>query len=84
MKAINFFLVYCDKLTLLPRICDTHEMNIQRQTRLYRTYYISKYLLRSLGLRYIRVLLYIHPILRSNNGEMLPHITVVLIDVGML
>ena len=26
------FLVYCDKLTLLSLICDTHEMNIQRQT----------------------------------------------------
>ena len=38
-------------------ICDTHEMNIQIQTRLYRTSYISKYLLRSLGLRYIWVLL---------------------------
>ena len=35
-------------------ICDTHEMNIQIQTRLYRTSYISKYLLiGSLGLRYI-------------------------------
>ena len=38
---------------------DTHEMNIQRQTRSYRTSYISKYLLRSLGIRYIQVLLYI-------------------------
>ena len=26
------FLVYCDKLTLLSLICDTHETNIQRQT----------------------------------------------------
>ena len=34
MKAINFVLVYCDKLTILSLICDTHEMNIQRQTRL--------------------------------------------------
>ena len=60
MKAIKLFLEYCDKLTLLSLICDTHEMNIQGQTRLYRTSYISKYLLRSLGLRYIWVLLYMH------------------------
>ena len=39
-------------------ICDTHEMNIQIQTWLYQTSYISKYLLGSLGLRYIQVLLY--------------------------
>ena len=62
-----FFFVYCDKLTLLSLMCDTHEMNIQRQTRLYRTSYISKYLLRSLGLRYIRVLLYI--LIYNNHNE---------------
>ena len=32
MKVINFVLVYCGKVTLVSLICDTHEMNIQRQT----------------------------------------------------
>ena len=55
------FLVYCHKLTLLSLICDTHKMNIQRQTSVISNflYMYIEVLLRSLGLRYIRVLLYI-------------------------
>ena len=40
------------------------EINIQRQTRLYQTSYISKYFLWSLGLRYIRVLLYFNSVVK--------------------
>ena len=48
MKALIFVLVYCDKLTLLSLICDTLEMNIQRQTRLYLASYIKLHIYRSI------------------------------------
>ena len=63
MKAINFVLSILRLRINLPyyrSFVIPMKWTFKDKPRLYRTSYISKYLLRSLGLRYIRVLLYLN------------------------
>ena len=61
MKAINFVLsILRINLPYYRSFVIPMKWTFKDKPRLYRTSYISKYLLRSLGLRYIRVLLYIY------------------------
>ena len=62
IKSINFVLSILRLRINLPyyrSFVIPMKWTFKDKPRLYRTSYISKYLLRSLGLRYIRVLLYL-------------------------
>ena len=70
IKSINFVLSILRLRINLPyyrSFVIPMKWTFKDKPRLYRTSYISKYLLRSLGLRYIRVLLYIYFLYNEQN-----------------